>query len=85
MLRAVRTHRFPGMPQAGPGPGLVSGESDRPATDVRVAAGQAAAPRLSRAGLPPTSGQIAWTCSACGPFGPWRVVYSTFWFSSRLR
>jgi len=29
--------------------------------------------------------QTARTCAACGPFGPWVTLYSTFWFSSRLR
>ena len=31
------------------------------------------------------SGQTVCTCSACGPLGPCVRVYSTFWFSSRLR
>src|SRR4029077_17245276 len=39
----------------------------------------------SRAGPVPSPDQIAWTCSACRPRGPWRVVNSTFWFSSRVR
>ena len=34
---------------------------------------------------PPMSGQIAWTWSACRPWGPCRVAYSTFWFSARVR
>ena len=36
---------------------------------------------------PPPDGlrQTARTCAACGPLGPWVTLYSTFWFSSRLR
>jgi len=29
--------------------------------------------------------QSAWTWSACGPLAPWLTVYSTFWFSVRVR
>jgi hypothetical protein len=32
-----------------------------------------------------TVDQTAWTWSACGPLGPWLAVYSTFWFSARVR
>jgi hypothetical protein len=37
------------------------------------------------AGLPWDRYQAAWTWSACGPLGPWLTVYSTFWFSVRVR
>ena len=29
--------------------------------------------------------QTVRTCAACGPFGPWVTLYSTFWFSSSVR
>jgi hypothetical protein len=28
--------------------------------------------------------QTARTSAACGPFGPWVTLYSTFWFSSSV-
>src|SRR5262249_37130234 len=37
------------------------------------------------AGLPQGCDQTARTCAACGPLGPCRTVYSTFWFSSSVR
>ena len=36
-------------------------------------------------GLPWDRYQTEWTWSACGPLGPWLTVYSTFWFSVRVR